>query len=826
MVDTTNNTTDNQADDAAESPQRILERRLAELNSRKSEGQTQSDEKLNNPGNVMGGAVAMHEVIPPTPAMPVVGSSNSEAESAPANNPAPDAGKNSANTIEAASASTGLTDPAHLAENLNAQPEAVENIAEVSQTPIEQVTPAEKPVVSENIAPETNIGNAGAALPTLPAPESNAEPVTTVGEGFERNAPVSLSTAGVIDAVTAGAGVTNDPVNATPEAATSLPNPVAPNAAGGESPRREHEMLLDEEHHDEHHEEITENDYSNLSLADLRQNLKQLLRTAGRQEGRQVNDLYRQYEAKLAVEKAEALDRFLAEGGSVDDFEYQPGFEHQELEKAYAQYRENRSRELRQDEEQKVKNAKRKQELLDELRELVESPETKSSGDKIRQIQNEWKAIGPVPPSDSKQLWNSYHALLDIFYNNRSIFYELKELDRRRNLQHKVQLCERAESLVDQPSINTALQELRKLHEEWKNVGPVPNDQRDVIWERFIQASEKVHARKKEFITERKAHEQENLVKKTALLERMDAFQNFNTDRINDWRDKTDEIQKLKEEWDSVGLVPKERADEINKRFWSSYKAFFNHKNAFFKNLDEQKMQNLRLKTELCEQAEALRDSTDWDETKEKLIQLQKKWKTIGRVPDKYSDKLWQRFRTACNEFFDRKQNQVQQRENELNQASQIKQTYFEELASRITSLNTEPGSYEEYEKLRNRWLGLASNKGTGKLDDRYFDLLEKFVNSIVDLSNEEKIAVVAELQVTRFKQGPDAASRIQQKEQAIRRDISNLENDIRTLKTNIEFFGRSKNAEKLREEYQARIDEADNRIQILQRQLYAFRNS
>jgi hypothetical protein len=272
--------------------------------------------------------------------------------------------------------------------------------------------------------------------------------------------------------------------------------------------------------------------------------------------------------------------------------------------------------------------------------------------------------------------------------------------------------------------------------------------------------------------------------------------------------------------------VPKERADEINKRFWSSYKAFFNHKNAFFKNLDEQKMQNLRLKTELCEQAESLRDSSDWDETKEKLIQLQKRWKTIGRIPDKYSEKLWQRFRSACNEFFDRKQNQVSQREAELNQATEVKQTYLEELASRLTSINTEPGSYEEYERLRNRWLGLPSNKATGKQDDRYFDMLQKYINSVVDLSTEEKDAVMAELQVTRYKQGPDASNRIHQKEQAIKRDISQLENDIRTLKTNIEFFGRSKNAEKLREEYQSRIAEADHRIQQLQRQLYVFRNT
>ena len=272
--------------------------------------------------------------------------------------------------------------------------------------------------------------------------------------------------------------------------------------------------------------------------------------------------------------------------------------------------------------------------------------------------------------------------------------------------------------------------------------------------------------------------------------------------------------------------MPKERADEVNKQFWASYKAFFNHKNAFFKSLDEQKMQNLRLKTELCELAESLKDSTEWDETKEKLIQLQKKWKTIGRVPDKYSDKLWNRFRAACNEFFDRKQNQVQQREAALNKASAEKTAFYEEVASRLTTLNQEPGTLEELEAIRNKWESFDPSRGHNKLDDRFFELLQKYVDSIAGLSNEEKDGIAIELQVDHIRQAPDAPHRLHQKEQSIRKEIAHLENDIRTLKTNIEFFGRSNNAEKLKEEYQARIDEADHRIQILQQQLYAFRNA
>jgi hypothetical protein len=585
--------------------------------------------------------------------------------------------------------------------------------------------------------------------------------------------------------------------------------------------------LMDDDHHEEHHEELLpEADYSTLSISELRQSLMSALKTASRKNSRQIYDMHRQYETKIGAEKAEALQRFISEGNDADDFEYNTGLAHSELEQAFQLFRENRNRDQRLEEEQRIKNSQRKNELLEQLRELVESPETRSSSDKIKSIQGEWKTIGPVPTSESQQMWSSYHALLDIFYNNRSIFFELKELDRRKNLQHKIQLCERAEALADNPSINTALQELRNLHEEWKNVGPVPNEFRDSIWERFIQASEKIHARKKEFISERRVQEQDNLTKKQDLLTRISIYQLYQTDRINDWRDKTDEIQKLKEEWDSIGLVPKERADEVNKQFWASYKAFFNHKNAFFKSLDEQKMQNLRLKTELCEQAETLKDSTEWDETKEKLIQLQKKWKTIGRVPDKYSDKLWNRFRAACNEFFDRKQNQVQQREAAIHKVSAEKTAFFDEVATRLTTLEQEPGSLEELEAIRNKWEAFESNRGQNKLDDRFYDLLQKYVDSISGLSEEEKDGINIELQVDHIRQSPDASHRLHQKEQSIRKEIAHLENDIRTLKTNIEFFGRSKNAEKLKEEYQARINEADHRIQLLQQQLYAFRNA
>ncbi|RDV16304.1 DUF349 domain-containing protein [Pontibacter diazotrophicus] len=581
------------------------------------------------------------------------------------------------------------------------------------------------------------------------------------------------------------------------------------------------------QHHEEEEEEEEETvDYSLLSLDELRQQLQTVLKGSdAMKQNRVINELHRHYDQKFQAERYEALERFKQEGGTEDDFAYSTSKEHQDLEKLLSAYREARHQQRQNVEEQRQRNLERKEQLLTQLRQLVESAETKNSSDEVKKLQAEWKSIGPVPAGEAQEQWDSYHALLDIFYNNRSMFFEMKELDRKRNLDAKIHLVERAEALKEEQSINKALQELRHLHEEWKNIGPVPNDQRDPIWERFIQASEQVHERRRAYHGERNQRELENLTKKRALLERLQEYTDFKTERINEWRDKTDEIQKLKEEWDAAGLVPKEHAEEVNKNFWGNYKAFFQHKNQFFKALDEQKMQNLRLKTELCEEAESLKDSTDWNSTKEKLIQLQKKWKTIGRVPDKHSDKIWQRFRAACNEFFDRKQSSEQSKSAELEKLSAEKAELCDRIAEKL-AIPTTVGSMLEYEAFVTEWRALDTDKrrSSPKVEEKFMALIEKYLERVPALSLQERNDLLVKLQVERIKHSPDAGQKLQQREQHIRREITHLQNDIQTLRTNIEFFGRSKNADKLRQEYEGKIADAQKRIEQLQHQLQAFR--
>lgn len=857
-----NNTPENKPGHTGESAMSILEKRLAEINARKNGGtapETQTPVKpletkpeaaaipqptqpapevrpepvapQSNPetpannisastetNDTISGAIAAREVMPPVITEGSVLNENVVDTDAMDDNNRSDQPASSGN-MEATNKAFSAQNSTEFAEKPNAAEINTETVyrPNVSDLPEIDVTAVETETSDNSFSAETNQAFENNRQPEVTDNVFVTDEPVAETEIREEN-PLTTSSDNSVGNLISGAIAMHEVIpEVTP--AQRQQNADAGNIAGNDTDSFQ-ETADDEV--------LTEADYSGMSADELGNRIMTMAKTTEvRKHGRQVMALYREYEVKVNAEKAEALQRFVDEGGNADDFEFRLPQERLAVEKAMQAFRETRQREYKNEEEQKTKNLQRKQQLITELRALIEAAETKASADRIKAIQEEWKAAGPVPQAESQKLWNSYHALLDIFYNNRSIFNELKDLDRKRNLNAKEALCERAEALTANPSINESLNELKHLHEEWKNIGPVPNDQRDPVWERFLAASEKVHDRKKEFLEGRRAKEQENLTQKNALLERVTTFENYNTDRINDWRDKTDEIQKLKAEWDAIGLVPKEQADQVNKRFWGVYKQFFNQKNAYFKALDDQKMANLKLKTELCERAEAVKDSKDWDATKEELIRLQKQWKTIGRVPDKYSDKIWERFRAACNEFFDRKQADIDNKEQELEKLSTEKNNYLSELTQLLDNPeNKVTGSVEELHAMEAKWRSFdgENQRLNPKAEEKFYSLMEKYLDTVPEITYDQKNAILFKLQMDKLKNGPDAADKIRQKEQSIRKEIGELENDIRTLNTNIEFFARSKNAAQLREEYQQRTNEAQKRIDALKIHLKALR--
>ncbi|WP_426492037.1 DUF349 domain-containing protein [Hymenobacter sp. 102] len=737
-----------------ESPQRILERRLAEIQAR----QTASDDITERPPQG-------------TPAMPAQPAGAGTAE--PEATPAPEAAA-TAESVEHLPADAPAT-PIHSAGEARA-------VAHYGTT-----TPAEPVAPANSDAPESAVDATSAESAEPEAP--HVTPVVEV-------APTESVEAALESSPTVGSLPTSSDAAASEEEEDYVPEtPVA--------------------------------DFQALDLPAQTQHLLGLLqRPDARQNRRQIMDLHRQYETGIQADRTTARERFQAEGGAADDFAYAGPAGYPDLTKAVQSFRETRARDAKAEDEQRAKNLAHKQYLLSQLRTLVESAETKDSSARLKALQHDWKATGPVPQKDAQELWNSYHALLDIYYNNRGLFFEMKELDRRRNQEAKEALITRAEALQQQPSINKALQELRQLHEDWKHIGPVPNEQRETLWQRFLQASEQVHNRKQEFLSARQTQENANLERKTALLEQLRPFGEFQTERVNEWRAKTDELQKLKEAWDAAGLVPRDKAEQLNKQFWGAYKGFFQKKNQFFKALDEEKNANLKRKLTLCEQAEAALQNSDWEAARETVIRLQKDWKLIGRVPEKQSDKVWNRFRTACDAFFDRKKEETRQREQHVQQLSQEQTQHLTRLAEAVAALSPDqPGTLEGFRQHLEEWRAFDGARTSNQAEEKFQAQMARYLDAVPGLTYPERTDLLFSLQVERLKNSPDAQQLLYKKEQALRREINELENDISTLKTNLEFFARSKNAGQLRQEYQGRIDETQTRIDGLKRQLKAVRS-
>jgi hypothetical protein len=823
------NETPNRPESNQENPMSILERRLAEIAQSRQQG---------------GAADAPAEAASQTPAAPAPAAAAptplTEVPAAPAG-PDVDA---------AASPSAQPAAPAAAAISAPAEPSAATPGAE----PTMPVAPSpEAAGLASSITPDTAGQSAAnqAFAAQIAAEAQAAEPSASqqraaehygnegpgaVAQASETNAPVEAIQPDVTSAPAAEPLAVTLPAQPL-ETAADLETAVAPLAA---LPTSNNESAAEAAHAAPHHDdeedyvpETPAPDFGKLDQTAQGAYLLELLRRPdARQNRRQILDLHRLYEQGVNTERGAARQRFTEAGSNAEDFNFAGPEHYAEVSKLMQEYRDARVRDARNEDEQRAKNLVHKQHLLSQLRQLVESAETKDSSARIKTLQADWKATGPVPQAQSQELWNSYHALLDIYYNNRGLFFEMKELDRRRNQEAKEALIKRAEDLVQQPSINKALTELRQLHEEWKGVGPVPNDMREPLWQRFLQASEQVHNRKRAFVDARSAQENANLQRKQELLAQILPFGEFKTDRVNEWRAKTDELQALKEQWDAAGLVPRSQAETMNKQFWAAYKGFFQHKNQYFKALDEEKNRNLKAKIALCEQAEAALQNPNWEEGREVVIRVQKEWKNIGRVPEKQSDKIWHRFRTACDSFFERKQTETRQREQHQQQLSQEQASRLDAIASQVATLSQDnPGTQEGLQALVAEWsqseVPQSGRRGgsSAQAEEKFLELMGKYIDTIPGLSYAERDEQRFQLEVQRLKSNPEAQQLLYRKEQNLRRDINELENDVATLQTNLDFFARSKNAGQLREEYQGRIDEAKQRIERLKRQLRVVRS-
>ncbi|HAP60795.1 MAG TPA: DUF349 domain-containing protein [Cytophagales bacterium] len=526
----------------------------------------------------------------------------------------------------------------------------------------------------------------------------------------------------------------------------------------------------------------------------------------------------------MKAEQDEAKAKYLEAGGEADGFEFRPDEHMTRFEKAFEELQGKVKQQRKATEESKNTNFEKKSALLEKLRELIDGEESTTSMKVIKDLQEEWKAIGPVPPQHNKNLWANYNALLDRFYDNRSIYFELKELDRKKNLEKKNELVKRAEGLESMDNLKDAIKELNDLHEEFKHIGPVPKDDQEELWQRFKAASDRVYDRRREYLGQLKEELNKNLEKKLELAKEIKTFTEFDSDRINEWNKKTKEILEFQKKWEAIGGLPRDKAKEVNKLFWTAFKGFFNHKNQFFKKLEGQREENLKKKQELVARAEELKENTEWDKTAEALKQLQKEWREIGPVPEKFRDSVFEAFKAACDHFFTARRSANNEKENEYYDNLKAKEAICQKI---VALVELQPVDIEQLETFMEQYaeIGFVPRNSIKKIQQKFSQSVEK-VLEVADIEDFERERIRMNITVNKIKGGPNAKGKIHRKEDAIRRQIRQLEDDIALWKNNLEFFASSATAEKLRAEFDQKIDKANEDIKKLRAQLRVLRQA
>jgi len=530
-----------------------------------------------------------------------------------------------------------------------------------------------------------------------------------------------------------------------------------------------------------------------------------------------VHEIKAAFDEFTNKEKEEALEKFKAEGGTDDDFDFRPSDEEREFNTHYYEFKKQLGNLRKEAERQKDSNLQLKTDLLNKLRDLVDGEETTLSITTIKDIQDTWKSIGQVPAAQNRSVWASYNALMDRFYDNRSIYFELKELDRKKNLEIKTELCEKAEALKNVKDLKDAIKSLNDLHEEYKHIGPVPRDEQENLWQRFKGASDAVYDRRKNFYEGQKEVFQKNQDEKEVLIEKLKTFGDFKASRIREWNIKTKEILEIQKAWEKIGPVTRESGKEINKSFWAGFKHFFHNKNLFFKELDEIRATNQAKAEELITSAAELAESSDWQNTANALVKLQQEWKKLGPTPEKHRDALYKRFKSACDTFFDNRRNANQQSNAEFEDNFKKKQ----EICQRIVQLATDSPSEEALTELVSTYneVGFVPRKSIKEIAAEFKTAVDTCLEKLGS-AGAGREDFLFRLNLNQIQSDPNAAKTLNRKEHGIRKQISELENNITLWKNNLEFFASSKTADKLKDQFDIKIQKAEEEVDKLKKKL------
>jgi len=577
---------------------------------------------------------------------------------------------------------------------------------------------------------------------------------------------------------------------------------------------------FDDEEDSEPEEESV--NYGLLSKEDLVKLLSEKLDNPGKGNIRkEVEDIRKVFNEKVRAEVEEKKEHFLEEGGNLEDFKPVEEPVEKSMKELLRKYKGLKAEFTRQLEKNKQENLQKKKEVLEGFRILMEGQGTfEVTFRKFKDLQKQWFAAGVVPHQNLKDLWDSYNYFVEKFNDYVRINRELRALDLKKNLELKIQLCEKTEDLEKEPNIVNAFKALQKNHTRWREIGPVPRDQRDEIWERFKNATSIINKKHQDYHSRLKESLHENLEKKIALCEKTEEIAAINYENHGAWSDKTNQVLEIQKKWKTIGYAPKKDNNAIYARFRTACDVFFNNKAKFYAAAYEDQKENLRLKTEIAEKAESLSASQDWKETTNELIHLQKQWKEIGPVPRRDSDKLWKRFRAACDTFFENKSKYFEDIDSTFEENLTAKEKIIAEMDAFSVSGNRKKDLKALHDfQLKFTEIGYVPSNKKDWIKDQ-FRLAQERLLEKTGLDEHERSIFKFHYRIESMAHAPRAEMKLNFERDKLINKLQQLRNDMSVWENNIGFFKQSDSSEETIQGFQEKIEDAHKRIETLEEKI------
>ena len=567
-------------------------------------------------------------------------------------------------------------------------------------------------------------------------------------------------------------------------------------------------------------------DYSALSREELLAALNELLNEDVSKIRNRVSAIRNQFNTLNKEVEKQAFDAFIADGGNKDEYQYANDAVADAFYKAYDTYRNRRQKMQEEQEAAKKRNLEAKQQILEELRALIDKDEEtlKQTYDEFNAIQEKWKSIGDVPREQMNDLWQNYHFLIEQFFNKVKINKELRMLDLKRNLEQKIQLCERAEELIVETSVVKAFKGLQELRAQWREIGPVPTEQNEETWQRFNNAANQIDERRREYYDQRKEELDQNLLAKQALIEKAEELTQEMPQSTKSWNDTTEALDELLKLWQSIGPVPREQNEEIWGKFKGIIDKHYADKKLHFGQIRDEQSENYNKKVDLCLRAEAIAKREDWKKATEELLQLQAEWKSVGATSRKVSDKIWHRFRSACDEFFAKKGEYFKDIRSAEGDNLTKKSAILEEMKA-FQFGEDKDENLTSIKDFQRRWseIGHVPMKEKDRIQKEYRSLLDGIFEKLKISAREAEETSYRE-RVNNF--AGDAKRFVNNEKNNLLDKIEKLRADLKLWENNLGFLASSKQADLLKQEFEKKMQNARQQIALLEAKLRILNES